>query len=212
MSVRKVVTRSGSHSRGLVPSIKNPVASAWESEHEKRLHQLLDLSPTVRTYTVQSTREQIMVDGEPAVYIPDVKVDFHDGSSAFFEVKPVLKCKTRHTAARLTAIRKHFQDTGRRFVLITDEWLAQQPRQANVVNLMYHRRELLLNMTEKIRLGRLIATQQPKTIGDLIALAGEAKAWLLLGLGIVGVDLELPMNEESTIFLDGGHRHANFYA
>jgi hypothetical protein len=38
------------------------------------------------------------------------------------------------------------------------------------------------------------------------------EAWRLLGLCIIGVDLEEPLVEESQVFLSGGHRHADIFA
>lgn len=212
MAVRKVVTRSGGHSRGLCPSIKNPIASAWESQLEQQLNQLLELSPVVRLFEMQPTREPIVVDGIPTTYIPDVKVEFIDKSVAFCEVKPAIKCRTARIAARLVAIKSRFQETGRRFHLVTDEWLSQEPRRTNVALLMYHRRGFLLDAQERIRLTNIVATHRPQTVGDLIELVGSNKAWLLLGLSIVGVDLEQPLNDESAIYLTGGHRHAKLFA
>jgi hypothetical protein len=212
MVARKVVTRSGGHSRGLVPSIKNPIASGWESQWERGFDQLIELSPLVRQFVVQPEREPIVVEGVATTYIPDRKVEFIDGSDAYFEVKPAVKCRTARVATRLAAIRIRFQETGRRFYLITDEWLSQEPRRSNVALLMYHRRDFLLDAQERMRLSKIVATHRPQTVADLTSLVGKNKAWLLLGLSIVGVDLEQPLNDQSAIFLTGGHRHANFLA
>lgn len=212
MTVRKVVTRSGGHSRGLMPSIKNQRGAAWESAWELKFYQLLELSPSVRQYVVQPTREHIWVDGEVAEYIPDVQVYFIDGTSAYFEVKPAQKCRTARTAKRLDAIEKRFAETDRRFKLITDEWLSTGPRAQNAVSLMFHRRNQLLDYGERSRLQRILSANQPTTFRELNDTVGANKSWLLLGLSIVGVDLELPLNEKSAIFLEGGHRHANLFA
>lgn len=212
MSVRKVVTRSGGHTRGLMPSLKNNGSTAWESQWELKFYQFLDLSPVVRTYTIQPTREQIWVEGSACAYIPDVKVDLVNGQSIYFEVKPALKCRTAKVAKRLPAIQARFDETGRRFGLVTDEWLSAAPRATNVTELMYHRRAVLLPVVEKMRLVRLISAQRPQTLSDLISLIGRSNAWLMLGLGVVGVDLELALHEGSGIFIEGGHRHANIFA
>lgn len=212
MVVRKVVTRSGGHSRGLSPSIKNPTAAAWESHGEQGFERLLELSPLVREYTVQPVREPIVVAGIPTTYIPDVKVVFIDGSTAYFEVKPAVKCLTARVASRLAAIRQRYQQTGERFYLVTAEWLEQEPRKSNVDTLMHHRRDFLLGGQERHRLARAIVSRQPRTVRDLEELVGQEKAWLLLGLSLVGVDLELPLGGSSAIFLTGGHRHANFFS
>jgi hypothetical protein len=54
--------------------------------------------------------------------------------------------------------------------------------------------------------------QKPETLSELIAIFGKADAWLFLGLGIVGVDLEIPISDVSKIFINGGHRHADIFA
>jgi hypothetical protein len=212
MTVRKVVTRSGGHSRGLMPSIKNTCSAAWESSWELKFYQLLELSPSVRQYIVQPTREPIIVDGNEAAYIPDVQAFFIDGTSVFFEIKPALKCRTQLIAKRLIAIRKRFVDTDRRFHLITDDWLSKGPRAANITRLMFHRRDQLLTYAERRTLCQIITTNQPRTIDALFTLVGATVGWLLLGLSIVGVDLDLPLNLNSVIFLSGGHRHENFFS
>lgn len=212
MTVRKVVTRSGGHSRGLMPSLKNQGGVAWESSWELMFYQLLELSPNVHQFIVQPTRERLCVDGQSTYYIPDVKVHFVDGTLTFFEVKPALKCRTARIGKRLIEIEKHFAETGRRFQLITDEWLSAGPRAENIVRLMFHRRDHILDYVERSRLQKVLSANQLSTINELCALVGESSGWLLLGLSIVGVDLDLPLNGNSTIFLDGGHRHADFFA
>lgn len=212
MTVRKVVTRSGGHSRGLMPSIKNQCAAAWESSWELKFYQLLELSPSIRQFVVQPTRERIWVDGHETAYTPDVKAYFVDGTSAFFEIKPVLKCRTAQTAKRLVAIEKRFAETGKRFQLVTDEWLSTGPRAQNVVRLMFHRRNYMLDYAERLRLRGIVSINRPKTLSELCDLVGESKCWLLLGLSIMGVDLEIPLNNDSMIFLHGGHRHADFFS
>lgn len=209
MSVRKVVTRSGGHSRGLMPSIKNRCSAAWESAWELKFYQLLELSPSVRQFVVQPTRERIWVHGQLTDYIPDVQVYFVDGTSAFCEVKPALKCRTARIVLRLAAIRALFAETARRFVLITDEWLSTGPRAHNVASLMFHRRACLLDYAEKARLQKIVSANQPRTVKELCGLIGDSNGWLLLGLSVVGIDLELPLNGDAKIFLEGGHRHAD---
>lgn len=212
MTARKVVTRSGGHSRGYMPSIKNQCVAAWESSWELKFYQLLELSPSVRRFHVQPTREQILVNEVATDYIPDVHVFFVDGSDAFFEVKPALKCSTKRIATRLNAIRKHFEATNRRFQLVTDAWLERGTRAQNVNRLMFHRRDQILSATERAGAARIIAVNQPKDISELCGVVGNDTCWLLLGLGIVGIDLELPIVPSSKIFLDGGHRHASFFS
>lgn len=211
MAVRKVVTRSGGHSRGLMPSIKNPIAAAWESNNELQCYRLLELSPLVLSYEVQPSREEIIVDGSPAVYIPDVRAVFVNGMVAFFEVKPETKCLTLKVKKRLAAIRQKFLETDRRFQLLKDTWLLAEPRVSNLARLMYHRRPNLLCSEDRVHAAKVLATSRPATVTQLVGLLGTDLSWLLLGCGVVGLDLEKPLTAASPIFLEGGHRHANFF-
>jgi hypothetical protein len=111
-------------------------------------------------------------------------------------------------ADRIAAIRSHFAKTNRYFEVITDEWLDEEPRASNVLRLMYHRREVLTPI-EREQFTRELQNTQPKTLADLCALFGQDEAWRLLGLGIVGVDLQQMITPDSTIYLNGGHHHEN---
>lgn len=208
MSVRKVITRRSNHFRVYVPSMKHGKPTPCESMLEAKFIRLIEVSPFVHHFEVQPSKEEILIGGEMTTYIPDVRVWFMDGREGWYEIKPSARLKIRRVANRIAAIRAHFAKTGRYFDVVTDEWLDEGPRASNVLDLMYHRREIL-TPTEREYFQRELQRNHPQTLADLCAVFGLDDAWRLLGLGIVGADLEHEITPASTIYLEGGHRHAN---
>lgn len=77
---------------------------------------------------------------------------------------------------------------------------------------MHHRRGPKLANSRMQEIREQLEVGKPGTLDELIANFGALDAWLLLGLGIVGVDLEVPILSDSEVFLSGGHRHADIFA
>jgi len=211
MSVRKVITRRSRHSRGLVATLKNKRPAEWESQLEMLLLLLLELSPLIVWYEVQPTRESLVVDGKRSSYVPDVLAKYRDGTETFYEVKMASALRIARVAARMKAAKLHFAETHRVFGIVTDQWLHAEPRRTNVQRLMYHRRDPL-SPIEQFHFQSALAAASPRTIGELINALGAPDAWRLMGLGVVGVDLERPLDSTAEIYLEGGHRHAHLCA
>lgn len=211
MPVRKVITRRSNHFWTYIPSLKNGHPTPCESMLEGKFIRLCELSPLVRSYEVQPSREVIPVEGRVERYTPDVRVWFTDGTEGWFEVKRAARSKVRRVAQRMSGAKTHFASTGRRFHVVTDEWLDTEPRAENVLELMYHRREMLTPVESERARHELLRTQ-PKTLADLYCLFGRDDSWRLLGLGVVGIDLEQVVAPDVSIYLEGGHRHADFFA
>ncbi|MFY0729985.1 TnsA endonuclease N-terminal domain-containing protein [Pseudomonas sp. NFX15] len=212
MAVRKVVTRRSWHFRGYFPSLKNGHSVPFESILESGFFRLLELSPDVRSYEVQPVRESFEIEGEPAQYVPDVEVELYDGNRIWVEIKPAPHTKNHATAARLDAAATHFGVTNRRFEVVTDEVIWAEPRSTTVLEILYHRRGPSLTTPQWLGLFSRIKIESPQTIAELCSVVGEAQAWRLLGLGKIGVDLEKTLSSKSPIYIEGGHRHADFYS
>lgn len=211
MPVRKVITRRSNHFRAYIPSLKNGHPTQCESMLEGKFIRLCELSPLVRTYEVQPSFELISVGGCPERYVPDVRIRFVDGTEGWFEVKPDVRLKSERVARRLAAAAVHFAHSGRRFRVLTDKQLDMEPRATNVLEVMYQRRASLTSI-ELERFRHKLERKTPQTMADLTSLVGSCDAWRLLGLGIVGVDLDLPIAPDAVIYLEGGHRHADLFA
>lgn len=212
MTVRKVVTRSSCHSRGFIPSQKNGKPIPWESQLEGAFLSLLELSPQVLRYDVQPSKEIFAMDDGAGIYYPDVRAVLLDGSERWFEVKPAAKLRTRYVSSRLEAIGGHFQKTNRVFSVVTDEQLLAEPFVSNLRDLMYYRRGAMLIDLDSNSIEARLKISQPRTIDELCALLGNSSAWHLLGQGIIGVDLDKPVIAGAAIYLQGGHRHGNFFS
>lgn len=211
MPVRKVITRRSNHFRCYIPSQKNGRSTPCESMLEGSFARFCEISPLVKNYEVQPTKETFWLEGIQRSYTPDFLVRFVDGSEAWFEVKPRDRIDVPHIASDLQAIANSFSRSGRRFYVVDDIWLTAQPRLKNLNTVMYHRRGGA-NPAHMTSLQRALQRKQPRTIAELCLLLGESDAWMLIGQCIVGVDLEQIITPNSSIFLAGGHRHADFYA
>lgn len=211
MPVRKVITRRSNHFRAYIPSIKNGHPTQCESMLEGKFIRLCELSPLVRSYEVQPSFESISVEGCLEQYVPDVLVHFIDGTQGWFEVKPDVRLKSKRVARRLAAAAVHFAQSGRRFRVVTDKQLDAEPRASNVLEVMYQRRGPLTSV-ELERFRHQLASESPQTMSAFTSLIGPCDAWRLLGLGIVGIDLDQPIVPDAVIYLEGGHRHADLFA
>ncbi|WP_255370697.1 MULTISPECIES: transposase [unclassified Cupriavidus] len=133
------------------------------------------------------------------------------GTEGWFEVKPDIRLKSERVARRLAAAAVHFAQSGRRFRVVTDKQLDTEPRASNVLEVMYQRRAPLTSV-ELERFRHKLRSESPQTMSEFTSLVGLCDAWRLLGLGIVGVDLDQPIVPDAAIYLEGGHRHADLFA
>ncbi len=212
MAVRKVVTRSSCHFRGYFPSLKNGHPVPWESQLEGGFFRLLELSPSVLRYEAQPSQEKLSLEGAFVDYFPDLRVFLKDGEEWWFEIKPAKKLLIRRVEQKIALATKHFHLSKRNFSVVTEELIWREPLATNLKKIMYHRRGPSLSSVHNQELFNKINKYNPQFLEELIALLGPMEAWRLLGLCVIGVDLERPLTGESEIFLSGGHRHANIFA
>lgn len=212
MAVRKVISRRSWHFRGFFPSLKNGKSIPFESILESGFLHLLELSPLVISYEVQPMRTSFLVEGVPTTYVPDVLVHLADGRSVICEVKPYQFLNRKGTKARISAARSDFASRDYLFITVDERVIHLEPRRTTVQKVLYYRQGSLgaqktcdLDLTS-------IKQSEPASVDHLCADFGEALAWRLIGLGVVGVDLDLPIHGGSKIYLEGGHRHANLFA
>lgn len=212
MTVRKVVTPSSSHFRGYFPSLKNGMPIPWESQLEGAFLRILELSPQVVSYAVQPSKERIPLDGGAFTHVPDLRVFRNDGSDWWFEVKPENKLKIASVKARLDAAQEYFARTGRRYSVVSETLIKNEHVEKTLADLMYHRRGPLLCNKELEEVAELLRKHTPRNFSELLTVFGKPQGWRLLGLGIVGIDLDKPIKDDSQVYFHGGHRHANIFA
>ncbi|MBC3465447.1 TnsA endonuclease N-terminal domain-containing protein [Pseudomonas sp. RW10S2] len=211
MTVRKVVTRRSNHFRGYFPSLKNQKPVPWESQLEGAFFRLLELSPAVISYVVQPSEERVPSAQGYFKYYPDVRVFLSDGRDWWFEVKPEERLNIARVRDRLETAERHFISTGRNFSVVTDKLIEEEPLASNLRRLMSHRRGPVLSGKKLEEVLTVLNDQVPKTVSDLLLAVGERPGWRLLGMGIVGIELNKPLDTDSPIFLQGGHRHADLF-
>ena len=134
---RRVISPSGGIMRGKFPSRKNGRMVHHEGLLELDAIYLFEASPRVVSYREQP-RTILFPDG-PRLrrYTPDFELTLSNGGLVLVEVKPcrsLLDDEVRHKLEKVTA---YLQRSGQSFVLLTDEGLRSEPRQANLRRL-YH--------------------------------------------------------------------------
>lgn len=199
MAMRKVVTRSGRHIRGLFPSTKNQRMVAWESLLERDAIILFELSPGVVSYEEQPSVEIYYDDSSPRKYFPDFAVTLRNGSVAHVEVKPAEKLKGRTTRARFSLIAAQYERQARQFWILTDDEIRKEPRLSNLKLLAYHRRETLM----PLHLDTLLSALEPRTSASFAdfseVFGGPTLVFRLLAAGLLTCDLNEPIQNGTAI-------------
>ncbi|WP_241176317.1 Tn7 transposase TnsA N-terminal domain-containing protein [Pseudomonas chlororaphis] len=150
--------------------------------------------------------------GESIVeYIPDIRVFLEDGREWWFEVKPEKRLLIRKVKQKMAAAELHFAATNRNFSIVTEALIWSSPLASNLQKILYHRRGPWLSPSHQAEVCSKLNKYKPRFFGEVVSIFGEMDAWSLLGLGIVGVDLEQTLTQGSEVFLSGGHRHANLF-
>jgi TnsA endonuclease N terminal len=199
MAMRKVVTRSGRHIRGLFPSTKNQRMVAWESLLERDAIVLFELSPGVVSYEEQPSVEIYYDDSSPRKYFPDFAVTLRNGSVAHVEVKPAKKLKGRATRDRFSLIATQYERQARQFWILTDDEIRVEPRLSNLKLLAYHCRETL----SPLHLDALLGSFEHQTSGTFASFArtlgGPNFVYRLLAAGLLICDLNEPIQSGTVI-------------
>ncbi|WP_231999311.1 hypothetical protein [Pseudomonas chlororaphis] len=152
------------------------------------------------------------MEGFETRYTPDVRVNFTDGMTGWFEVKPSVRLLNHRIKKKTEAIKQHFNNTDRFFYIATEELIMATPMVDNLLLLMYHRRGPDVTEEYDEELKSKFKLHPPETLNALIAILGPQEAWRLLGLGYIGLDLRAVISLSTPIFLTGGHRHENLFA
>ncbi|MCS5515172.1 hypothetical protein NWF32_06255 [Pseudomonas qingdaonensis] len=119
-------------------------------------------------------------------------------------MKPHDRLKIASVRQRLDAAERYFNATARNFSVITEKLIEAEPLATNLRRLMYHRRGPELSHQALEEVMATFNEWPPMTVADLLYVVGEGKAWRLLGLGVVGIDLDRSIDTDSPVFLQGG--------
>jgi TnsA endonuclease N terminal len=202
MRVRKIVTRSGRRFRGKFPSLKLKRMVHWESFHERDTILHLEYHPLVVNYQEQPSVE-IYYDehGEARRYVPDFLVVFADGRELLIEVKPKKKLADPIIAAKLGAVAKRFEEQGRPFRVLTEEHIRRQPLFGNLQRVHSNCKPATEHASRQ-ELLMIFGELPAKPFGPLAGqLGGDARVFRLLRSGVLRVDLERELTNDSAVFL-----------
>ncbi len=198
---RKVVKRSNARVTFKYPSIKAQRVVECESEIEKDACILLDVNPSVLTYSEQPAQIFFHFDGENRIHYPDLLVEFVNGKT-FVEIKDHQNAEDNFIKARTQVLTKLLPLQGYSYLLLTDEEIRQEPRLSNAKNLLrYGRKSVDLKQTEQVR--RHIKLKGFVTLGDLqSALFGIYTTSIVYRLiidGFLHIDINEKWNESTQI-------------
>lgn len=201
--VRKVVTRSTHRVVGYHFSKKMRCLIPWESQIEKLYLELLEIDPDVLQFYVQP----LTIDFADTSYTPDVLVVTRS-CQYFVEVKPDSVFEDAVTLGRLRSLQKHFREFGSDLKLVTKRDLVQDPIRTNVKILMRLIRQEASEELTQIILKR--CEHQERSIHELVKCSNgviqEIDILRAVAHGLLWLDLNLPISDDTAIQLCGGRR------
>lgn len=138
------------------------------------------------------------MDGLRTKYIPDVRVNFVDGTIGRFEVKPSTRLLNHKVKLKIDALNTHFESTDRRFHIATEKLILATPMADTLLTLMYHRRGPDVTGSYHEELKYKFRHHPSASLNDRIQTLGPQEAWRLLSLGYIGINLQ--KNPKTLIF------------
>jgi len=99
----------------------------------------LDMSPQFITFKAQPKSFGFLEDGIPRHYCPDTGATTISQEEVFFEVKPVEFVRQSKFASKWPLMVQAVKEAGSRLILITDEFLHQEPRHSTIRRLQARR-------------------------------------------------------------------------
>ena len=138
LRARKVVTRSRFRSTGKYPSWKMGRMLQWESVHEHNAFRLLDADPQVKSFNEQPCIIEYVHGGELRKHVPDILVEFKNGTKEIWEVKTAHDAGETEIATRTSRLANSLPRLGYRYRVILAGDLGAQPQLRNAIRLLGH--------------------------------------------------------------------------
>ena len=200
---------------GVLPSRYPSGQLHYESKLERDFLLLMEIERGVRDVITQPMTVNLIVDGKPRIYTPDVMVTWHTGADwpygkrrVIFEVKPleVLKEKRASLGAKYREARRYFARREIIYRVVTERsiYTARQANAAMIAPQMRRRPD------EELRshLSAFVRRQGPKRLGDIrdtLEAAGHIRgeiieaAYHLIGMRHLLCNLDAPITEETRV-------------
>lgn len=200
---REVVRPTGGIVRGKFPSRKNGRMVHHEGLLELDAIYLFETSAQIARYREQPDTIFYPDGTRLRRYTPDFELILTSGESVLIEVKPLSRLCEPDVQHKLGCISKHFERSLRRFEVLSDDVLRQEPRQTNL-RLVYHRAPIVpispgAMLTVMERYGALFPMSMGE-VNDLLDGSGVDLYSLLLN-DWVRCSLDTPITSETTLDL-----------
>lgn len=134
---REVISPSGGIVRGKFPSRKNGRMVHHEGLLELDAIYLFETSPRIAKYREQPPTIYYPDGARLRRYTPDFELILFTGEIVLVEVKPRRSLADDDVRHKLDCVVAHLQRSAQSFVILTDETIRQEPRQANL-RAIYH--------------------------------------------------------------------------
>lgn len=185
---------------GHIGSTKTSGALGTESLRETSLGKVVDFAPNIKNIRTQAPRRPFHFQGRTRWTTPDFELGLHDGPLHLIEVKPEKTAADPVFQMRVHAIRTECAQDGVVYAVLTETFIRQQPRYANICLLRRYRLSPITAFDWRL----LIAALQHgrKRIEDLATVSGVALQTIYAALyrGHLAFDLHLPLSKASFVW------------
>ncbi len=197
---RRLVTRGGRRVRGIFPSKKFNRRMHWESSLERDLIHRLEASWLVIDACTQPTTINIRhLNGTNFDYTPDVLVSRQNGQLTCVECKPAHRLQDDELDARLRSISLNLEMLGVRFVIATEQHVANQIVAKNSRALSVGRL-MRMNASQHALISQKISGNFPETFSALCELTSPNDGLVALARGLAYFDVNLPLTGATRLF------------
>ncbi|MBK8158387.1 MAG: hypothetical protein IPK59_06300 [Rhodospirillaceae bacterium] len=189
--------------QGWYQSSLNAASFPFFSSLERKLMLQLDISEGVKSYQIQPKSIQYSISGVAASYTADALVHRYVGASYYIEVKALAHLHDPEVARKLAAVAEELASRNTPLRIVTDAYLATEPRQSNIRQLQLYR-SVEPDLEHAYRVDTLLAQSATATIGTLAALtndlaAGRESVYALLLRRHLVTNLLMPLGDHSVV-------------
>ena len=200
---RKITNRGCRKVIYFYPSLINKTLVPCESGLEWDMLNLLELDrASIQSYDSQPHMLTYYDGTKKRSYTPDFLIK-NSATEIILEVKPIKKLPLH--IKKLQAVEIAYAKLGKRFILLTDEYIRKQPRLDNAKLILRHARHKVSRISMKALVDHFKRSQGPQTIRTVkeqLAQCNvqEADIFKLIYVGIIRFDPEESLNRDSVIW------------
>lgn len=118
-------TRKPKFKEGYFESVKMNKSLHYRSGWECEVYEILEQDNDVVGFFAEPFKVPYCLEGKWYEYVPDLRVNYCDGSVDIWEIKPDTQLKCPKNKAKWTAMKLHADNMGWRFTVITQDGIGQ---------------------------------------------------------------------------------------